>query len=275
MNRVKLGINSRLCRLNQRSFSENLAQSSVLYIILVVVCIIYFAMAYYFFHSLWYHKLFALASTLIFGYSLQDLYFEYLEVRVKKALPKTTKKLSHYYTHYNGNLIPALKETEDKCPVEVRRYLVKIRKALLTGKPKEEIEALKNSFPFVWFRMLASITYMAKEKGTGAPEAGRESIQAGRSNMIGRSLSKITNILSFINVQQGYNDAELKYIQIFLYFAPLLFIVASDWVNARILVEMNMQDVYQGIKAQNLKSYLFITSNLSALFIHWMRKQQI
>lgn len=269
MNKLKFTMNSRLSALNQRSFAENLNKSSTLFIIVCTASIIYFIVVIGLFHSLWYHKLFAVISTLIFGYNLQDLYFEQIENKVKESLPKTTKKLAHYYTHYKGNVIPTIKETEEKCPEEAKLYLVKIRKALLSGKPGEEIEVLKGTFPFVWFRMLASIIYMAKEKGIGVEVDGKQ------TNMIGKNLSKITNILNFINVQQGYNDAELKYIELFLYLSPFLFIFASDWINAKILIEMNMQDVYQGIKAQNIKAYIFLAANLSAFYIHWMRKQQI
>jgi hypothetical protein len=269
MNRLKFSLNNRLTSINQCSFAENLRKSTTLFTIICCLSAIYFGILYSLFHTLWYHKLFCTLSALIFAYSLQDLYFEQLESRIKKALPKTTKKLSHYYTHYKGNVLPTLKETEEKCPPEVRLYLVKIRKAIISSKSNEEIAALKIRFPFVWFRMLASIIFIAKEKGIGVIN------DASQTNMIGKNLMKMTNILNFINVQQGYNDAELRYIQLFLYFAPFLFIFSSDWINAKILIEMNMQDVYQGIKAQNIKSYIFLSANLSALFIHWMRKQQI
>lgn len=269
MNKLKFNLNNRLTSINQRSFSENLPISSMLFIGVCIVSAIYFGILYGLFHSLWYHKLFCGLSTLIFAFSILDLYFELLEERIKHALPKTTKKLAHYYTHYKGNIISTIKETEERCPQDAQLYLVKIRKALLSDKPLEEIAALKGKFPFVWFRMLASIIFMAKEKGVGVIT------DANQTNMIGKNLMKMTNILNFINVQQGYNDAELRYIQIFLYFAPFLFILSSDWINAKILIEMNMQEVYQGIKAQNIKAYIFLSANLSALFIHWMRKQQI
>ncbi|HYE11776.1 MAG TPA: hypothetical protein VEF53_16545 [Patescibacteria group bacterium] len=269
MNKLKISMNSRLSALNQRSLADNFTKASILFIAVCAAGIAYFIVAISLFHTLWYHKLFAAISTLIFGYSMQDLYFEHVEIKVRQSLPKTTKKLSHYYAHYKGNVIPTLKEAEEKCPEEAKLYLVKIRKALLSRKPGEEIAALKETFPFVWFRMLASIIYMAKEKGTGAEADGSQ------ISMIGKNLTKISNILSFINIQQGYNDAELKYIQLFLYFAPFLFIFSSDWINAKILMEMNLEDVYQGIKAQNIRAYLVLSANLSALFIHWMRKQQI
>lgn len=262
-------MNNRLSALNQRSFAENVTRSTTLFIVVCFASIIYFFVVIGLFHSLWYHKLFAVVSSLIFGYSLQDLYFEQIENKVKESLPKTTRKLAHYYTHFKGNVIPALKETEERCPEEAKLYLVKIRKALLSRKPSEEIEALKSTFPFVWFRMLASIINMAKEKGIGVEVDGKQ------TNIMGKNLSKITNILNFINVQQGHNDVELKYIELFLYFSPFLFIFASDWINAKILIEMNMQDVYSGIKAQNIKAYLFLAANISAFYIHWMRKQQI
>lgn len=269
MNKLKFGLNYRLSLISQSSFAENLSKSTVLLIGIFIISSIYFGIAYSLFHSLWYHKLFSIISTMIFAYSVQDFYFERLEKKVKQSLPKTTRKLSHYYTHYKGNVIPTLTETEEKCPKEARQYLLKIHRALLSRKPDEEIAVLKSTFPFVWFRILASIVFMAKEKGIGVEAA------AEQTNMIGKNLMKMTNILNFVNVQQAYNDAELKYIQLFLYFSPFLFIFASDWINAKILIEMNMQDVYQGIKAQNIKAYLFLSANLSALFIHWMRKQQI
>jgi hypothetical protein len=170
--------------------------------------------------------------------------------------------------------MPAIKETEEKCPVESKYYLIKIRKALVSNNMDKEVTALKNSFPFVWYRMLTSILYMAKKKGNGTEKNAEGSVNSENTNLIGKNLMKITNIVNFINVQQGYNDAELRYIQLFLYLSPFLFIFASDWINAKILIEMNMQEVYQGIKAQNIKSYIFLAANLSALFIHWMRKQQ-
>lgn len=265
--KVKLYLNNRLTMLNQGSFAENIPKTAMLYISITTIGCIYFAIAYSLFHTLWYHKLFALISSIIFAFSLQDLYFESIEKRVKQALPKATKKLAHYYVHHRGNVIASLKETEERCTIESRNYIVKIRKALQASNPSTEIALLKDSFPIVWYKLLASIAFMAKEKGSGG--------NSGSDNLIGSNLMRITNILSFINVQQGYNDAELRYIQLFLYFAPFLFIYASDWINGRILLEMNMQDIYLSIKAQNLKSYIFMASNLSALFIHWMRKQQL
>jgi hypothetical protein len=269
MDIFRLSINKRLSALTQLRQAECLPKSTALAALIAVASAAYFLILHRLFHTLWYHKLFVVVCTAIFSYSIQELYFEQLEKKVKQCLPKATRKLSHYYTHYKGNVISSLMETEDKCPTEVKAYIVKIRKALLSAKSGEEIAKLKSSFPFVWFRMLASIAYMAKEKGTGLEECSNQ------GSMIGKNLSKMTNILSFINVQQGYNDAELKYIQLFLYFAPFLFVLSADWVNAKILIEMNMQEVYQGIKAQNIKAYLFLSANISALFIHWMRKQQI
>lgn len=265
----KFSFSRRLSLLNQRSLAENIPKGYALFYSISIISAVYLIIALRLFHTLWYHKLFALLSALIFAYCLQDLYFEKVERKIKQSLPKTTKKLSHYYTHYKGSIIQTLTDTEERCPEEARLYLVKIRKALLSGDAGEEIASLKNNFPFVWFRMLASIIHMAKEKGIGV-----ESNQ-GQINMIGRSLTKMTNMLNFINVQQGYNDSELKYIQLFLYIVPFLFVFASDCINGKILIEMNMMDVYQSIEAQNIKSYIFLSSNLSALFIHWMRKQQI
>jgi len=269
MNKFRFSFSQRRASIYQCGMAESLSKSTLIFSIICAAGIIYFRIAYSIFNSLWYHKLFCIISTIIFAYSMQELYFEQLEKKVKQGLPKVTKKLAHYYTHYKGNVIPTIKEVEEKCPLEAHRYLQKIRKALTAGQPQQDITFLKIDFPFVWYRMLASILYMAKEKGMGMES------EEGQANMIGKNLTKMTNILSFINVQQGYNDAELKYIQIFLYVAPFLFICAADWVNSKILVEMNMKDIYQGIKAQNIKSYIFLTSNISALFIHWMRKQQI
>lgn len=276
MNRIKLNLNNRLCTLNQRSFSENLPTSTALYFSLAAISAVYFLIAISLFHSLWYHRLFAVVSTAMFAYSIQDLYFEHLEQKIKQVLPKTTKKLSHYYIHYYGNVLPAIKETEERCALESKYYLIKIRKSLMSNNTEVEVEALKSTFPFVWYRMLTSLLYMAKKKGNGIErKADVNTSQTDNSNLIGKNLMKITNIVNFINLQQGYNNAELKYIQVFLYFAPFLFIFGSDLINGKILMEMNMQHVYKSVTAQNLKAYLFLASNLSALFIHWMRKQEM
>lgn len=266
--RVYHGITLRLCRLNQRSYAENLKASTLLSIGLFLVGAVYFAVAYSFFHSLWYHKLLSLGSAVIFVFLCREYYFEHLERKLKSDLPGCCKKLSHYYTHYRGSVIPALKGAEEKGPSSTKIYMVKIRQALESVDAAGNIDRLKRNMPHAWLKMLCSLLLFAKS--TGEDAAGSE----GRMSVIGANLRRLTRILSFLNIEQGYNDADLLGIEIFLFFAPFLFIPASEWFNAKLLMEVNMGDVYKSVEAQSLKAMLFLVANVSAVFVHWMRRQQ-
>jgi hypothetical protein len=80
--------------------------------------------------------------------------------------------------------------------------------------------------------------------------------------------------VTFLNIEQGYNDAELLGMQVFVFFAPFLVIPMTKWYNSSLLIDLNLGNIYQSIEAQNLTAIMMVISGLGALFIHWMRKLQ-
>jgi hypothetical protein len=63
--------------------------------------------------------------------------------------------------------------------------------------------------PTIWLKMLCRLILFAKENG-------------GDGNVISNNFKRLTNIVTFLNIEQGYNDAELLGMQVFVFFAPFL-----------------------------------------------------
>ncbi len=265
-------LNARLCRLNQRSRKENLAASCFIFIMLILMATLYFLLACYMFHALWYHILFSIISTLIFTYLCCEYYFELLDKKIKTDLPKCCRKLAHYYSHYKGNVTLALREAEERGPESTRLYMIKLRKALEAVRSKEQIEELKRNIPYTWIKMLCMLLMLGKLNGSSYSDPSGDAERT--DGMLEKNLRRITNVLSLLNIEQGYSDAELQGIELFMFLCPYFFIAASELFNKRILIEMNIGDVYTGVEAQTMKALIFIVGNASALFIRWMRKQQ-
>ena len=60
-----------------------------------------------------------------------------------RDLPDTLK-LTHYYNHYKGNIIPALEDTISRCPRSNRIYIINIKDALIKPDYQSKIEELEN-----------------------------------------------------------------------------------------------------------------------------------
>ncbi|MFZ5352214.1 MAG: hypothetical protein ACOZCL_05755 [Bacillota bacterium] len=273
-------INRRLCKINQRSAMENRSMSLRLFTALSATAVLYMLFALCLFHTLWYHLLLSIFSTAIFVYLCSEYVFESMEASIRNELPSCCKKLAHYYNHYRGNIILAVKAAETKGPEKTRPYMLRLRKALESVNIKEQAAELRQNVQYTWIRMLYMLLVMCKLYGTPYEEMKNTEPDDGsvkkntESNMFERNLRRITNVLSRLNVEQGYNDAELKGIELFMFASPYFFIMASHMFNGSIMREMNMGNVYGSIEAQTMKALMFFIGNLSALFIHWMRKQQ-
>jgi hypothetical protein len=249
--------------INQKSPAQNHGTSILLLSALLLLGGIYFIFAYSTFNGLWYHKVLCILSTMVFVYLCEQCYFELYEKQIGMDLPNTIKKLTHYYSHYKGNVMPALEDTISRCPKSNRVYLVKIKEALLKPDYENQIAGLENRMPVIWLKILCRLMLFAKENGRGADE-----------DVITNNLKRLTNIVTFLNIEQGYNDAELLGMQIFVFFAPFFIIPVTKWYNTSLLIDLNLGDIYKSIEAQNLTAIMLITSGLGALFIHWMRKLQ-
>ncbi|HYE82545.1 MAG TPA: hypothetical protein VEG39_10340 [Clostridia bacterium] len=266
-----LKLNNRLTLINQKSPARNISASFLLLSVLILLGACYFLFAYNTFSGLWYHKVLCVFSTLIFVYLCEQSYFEIYEKRIRKDLPNTLKKLTHYYNHYKGNIIPALEDTISRCPKSNRIYIMKIKEALMKPDYDRQVEELEHKMPTTWFKMLCRLVLFAKENGGTIIEKDNK---APGEDVISNNLKRLTNIVTFLNIEQGYNDAELLGMQVFVFFAPLLVIPVTRWYNASLLIDMNTVDIYGSIQAQNLTAILMFISGIGALFIHWMRKLQ-
>lgn len=264
-------LNKRLTRINQKTPSQNIGTSIMLLLLLTALGAIYFIFAYSTFSGLWYHKVLCVLSTLIFVYLCEQTYFELYEKKIKRDLPSTLKKLTHYYNHYKGNIIPALEDTSSKCPASNRVYLVKMKEALCKPDHTKQIEELEQRMPTIWLKMLCRLVLFAKENG-GAVSGGSD--QRGRDDVIADSLKRLTGMVTLLNIEQGYNDAELLGMQIFVFFAPFMVIPVTRWYNSSLLIDLRLGDIYGSIQAQSLTAIMMFISGFGALFIHWMRKLQ-
>lgn len=97
---------------------------------------------------------------------------------------------------------------------------------------------------------------------------------ASDNDVISSNLKRLTSIVTFLNIEQSYNDAELMGMQIFVFIAPFIVIPLSKWYNTSLLIDLNMEDIYKSVQAQSLTAIMLLTSNAGALLIHWMRKLQ-
>lgn len=263
--------NRRLTNINQQAPEQNLGTSLLLLSGITLLGALYFIFAYGTFKGLWYHKILCILSTLIFIYLCEQSYFEVYEKRIRRDLPGTLKKLTHYYNHYKGNIIPAMEDTIGRCPKSNRIYILKMKEALSKPDYEKHIEALERQMPVIWLKMLCRLVLFAKENGGEVHGSNGKSVEG---DVISSNLKRLTNIVTFLNIEQGYNDAELLGMQVFVLFSPFFVIPVTRWYNASLLIDFNIGDIYNSIQAQSLTAVMLFISGFGALFIHWMRKLQ-
>lgn len=264
-------INSRLTLINQKSPAENSLASFVILIAIILLGCLYFLFAYCTFSGLWYHKVLCILSTMLFMYLCQQAYFEAYEKSIVKELPNTLKKLTHYYGYHKGNVQHALEDTISRCPKSNRIYMIKIKEALLRADCEKQIEILEGKMPLKWLKLLCRLLLFAKENGGMVELRG---VEAGMDDVIAANLKRLTNMVTLLNIEQGYNDAELFGMQIFVFFAPFLVIPVTKLYNSYLLTDLHLGSIYESLEAQNLTAMMMVISGTGALFIHWMRKLQ-
>lgn len=264
MRLLLIKLNNRITIINQKSPAQNAGTSFVLLSTLILLGILYFLFACNTFKGLWYHKALCGFSALIFVYLCKESFFEIYEKKIKKDLPDTLKKLTHYYNHYKGNIIPALDDTIARCPKSNKVYLIKIKEALMKPDYQGQIEELESKMPAIWLKMLCRLILSAKENGGKSSEG----------DAVYNNLKRMTNIVTYLNIEQGYSDAELLGMQVFVFFAPFLVIPLTKWYNTNLLSDLNMGDIYGSIQAQGLIAVMMLIGGIGSVFIHWMRKLQ-
>lgn len=262
-------INARLSRINQQSYKSNKGRSGLILLTAMISGLIYGIITLTLFHKTWYHKVLSVFSTMIFIFVSTDMYFELLEKRIKKDIPSTLKMLSHYYTHYQGNVVPALNDTIDRCSKNNKVFLSLLRDALTAPDCEKQVAQLEEAMPSVWLKMLCRIMLFAKENGGRAASPEQREVKV---DVIARNLKRLNSVLMQLNIEQEFNDVELMGMQLFVFSFPYFIIPISQWYNSSLLSDMNIGLIYDSVQAQNLVAIMMIVGNLGTVFIHWMRK---
>lgn len=261
----------RLTLINQRSNAENLWLGTKISLVIGLLGSIYLIISFSLFHALWYHNAISIMSTFLFMYMLREGYFEKIEYNIKDELPNICNKLTHYYAHLDGNLIPAMQRTEARTSPATRIFVTRIREALESENCDSEIKKLQERMSSVWLKMLCTILLFGKKiGGTVFNNAGERTGE----NVISKVLEKLSVIIDFNNLQQGYNDSEMKSYQYFVFFSPMAAIIAIKGYYSYFSRYIDVMSIYEKPQAQTLVAVMFLSANLGALFIHWIRKNQ-
>ncbi|MGE5629800.1 MAG: hypothetical protein ACM3TR_01745 [Caulobacteraceae bacterium] len=267
------GFNNRLSFLNQRSPQENTTTSIKLAAGFILASVIYLVVASYLINALWYHNILIISAAVLFFIILRESYFESQEKSIKENLPKLIRKILHYYTHYNKNIVAALQETEKRCPVNMRIFVIKIRMALESEDYEHDIDELKENMPSIWLKMLCVLMLIAKRQGVKDFEGDSSSI-GYEKDPISLNLQKMIKMINFINIEQKQNTAKLIGYQIGCFLTPFVTLPVVSLYYSKLDKLMNLGNPYGDITAQTLAAVLLFSGNAGALYIHWLRKMQ-
>lgn len=269
--RVYRKTNKTLSTINLRSELDNMLLSIRISLLLIIAGLINFTVVYYLAHDLWYQTLMAVASSIIFVYVLYGNYLESVETKIKNELPNLCSDLEHYYTHHDGNLIAALENTEKSQKPEIQIIVRKIIDVLQKENYIENMNLLKSRMTFFWLQILCTILSFAKEKGGKVVKLNEK----GESvNVIAEVLEKMTNIIEFGNIQQGYDNAEMKQYELIIFLSPYAIVFVTKLYYSYFSQYIDVMSAYNTIEAKTYVSLIFLTGNLGTLFINWVRKNK-
>ena len=260
------GTCARLSSLYQTPFASNQNEALQHNLRMIIAGLLYFIFCSFFFNEFWYHVLISVFSTLVFIYLLDQRCFEKKRSLLINTLPLMLNKVAHYYSHLDGNLISALEEAEKQTPIITKAYIVKIKEALLSINRDYEIKQLQAKMPFSWLKVLCGLLLSISKEGY--------SINTDKSNGVSDILRRMASAISCLNIQQGYNNAEFIHYEKFLFICPFFIIPATRLFNASLLKYIDIPDVYSSIRAQTIAALIFLLSNLSVLFVNWIRKAE-
>lgn len=263
--------NKRLSMINQRSELDNMFSSIKVSLALLLAGLGNFGLMYYLAHDLWYHKVLAVVSSMIFIYILHGNYFERLENKIREELPELGNSIEHYYTHHDGNLIAALESAELRTKPELKVFVAKIKEIFKNEDYLENINVLKSNMSNFWLQILCTILSIAKEKGG---KIIKVNTNGERENVISEVLEKLSNIIEFNNIQQGYDNAEMKQYEFMTFLAPYGIIFVTKFYYAYFSKYIDVMSAYETVEAKTYVAMIFLFGNLGTLFIHWVRRSQ-
>lgn len=222
------------------------------------ITFVYVAYCFYFFYGTWYLNIFVLLSGLIFGYTYIDIRIELIENKFKNEFTRATRKLRYYLIH-TKNITKAVEKTIDKAPESAKGYFRELLSSLNSYDVKAACDELKIRFPHDWLKMLSNLMYYCK-------------INGDNEKSVSKNLSKLTNIIEFQNLQQGYDNVELLGAQIFVFVLPIIGIPLVQSVNSVFMNAVEQPNIYAMQEANIEAAKILFVANIGTLFLSWLRK---
>ena len=251
-------IENQLVKINLSYSHRNAKKAVQITIEMCALGILYFIFSSQFFKGIWYLKLLIVISTIIFMLTYLDVRLELLKKKVKGDIPKTTRKIRHYLV-LTKNISKALKLAAQKSPETTRDYVQKMKEAVDSKDAKAAIEELKKSSSEEWIKLECNLIHYCKVNGD-------------KDKTISKNLSKVTNIIDFVNLQQGLDNAEILWAQIFVFILPILGIPGIQYMNNFMFESLEQSNLYLSNSANVIAAQILLISNILTLFISWIRK---
>lgn len=219
---------------------------------------LYMGYCYYFIHGVWYLNLLAMVSSILFGYTVVLFYLEKKKQRFNAAMPQCMKQF-RYYLLQTHNVSKAMRRTIEKAPKETKYCLERLQEALEALDLKAGIDKVKQTCPNEWMSLFCTLVYYSKQNGDQDGE-------------VSKNLNRCSHIISFLNLQHEMDDAAVEWAQIAVFLLPILGIPLVQLFNAQLFEALGQTNVYHERVCQMMTAQLLIVSNLSTLFIAWVRR---
>ncbi len=236
----------------------------------ILLGVIYFCFAAVFFHSVWYHICLALSSAIIFSVIFKEWENEREKDRFLNDTDKFLDILIHYYQHYDGHIVEALKNSAERTKGElglIAELIIDEMQGvdLVSGKIRIETY-LRNrlSTDSYWFHGLVEILFIIKEKGRNTKD---------EDDVYIISLEKMSELIKQEILKKMRNDNDNRTTEIWIMLTPLVAIAGTQLVYL-VLFQNNFDilSTYKSIEAQTIASMTFIVGSLGALFVNWIRR---
>lgn len=257
-NPLVLYIQRQLANSNQATIKANRKLAVRIMLEMLIAGGIYSLYCYYFFHGIWYLDVLIVLATIVFMGCYLDRRLENIHAKTQSDIPKTTRKLRYYLIH-TKNINKALEKTELKAPDTTRMYIRKMKDAVASKDIKGNIDKLKKEIKAEWLKMISNLVYYCKINGDS-------------DNIVTSNLSRVTNVIEFINLQQGLDNASLKGAQNFVMFVPLIAIPGIQLFNTSLFNALDSPSLIDTLSSQTMAAGILLFSNIATIFISWIRK---
>lgn len=251
-------IENKLANINLSYSHKNTKKAVQITIEMCIFGMIYFVFSRQFFKGIWYLNFLIIISTIIFMMTYLDVRLELLKKKVREDIPKTTRKIRHYLL-LTKNISKALGFAAQKSPETTKDYVQKMKIAVDSKDAKIALDELKKSSSEEWIKLECSLFHYCKMNGD-------------KEKAISKNINKVTNIMDFVNLQQGLDNAEILWAQIFIFILPIIGIPGVQYINGIMFSSMEQSNLYLTNSANVNAAQILLISNILTLFTSWIRK---